>query len=90
MAVDSNPDLSSVEKFNYLSSLLENTARKAIADLSLTEVNYAKAVSTLKKRFEGMQQIISKHTEVLLQVEAVSSSQALRCLFDNISSHREA
>ena len=89
-AVDSNPDLSSVEKFNYLSSLLENTAREAIAGLSLTEANYAEAVSTLKKRFGGTQQIISKHMEALLQVEAVSSSQnvkALRRLFDNISSH---
>ena len=45
--------LSSVEKFNYLSSLLENTAREAIAGLSLTEANYAEAVSTLKKRFGG-------------------------------------
>ena len=35
--VDSNPDLSSIKKFNYLSSLLENTAREAIAGLSLTE-----------------------------------------------------
>ena len=54
------------------------------------EVNYAEAVSTLKKRFGGTQQIISKHMEALLQTEAVSSSQnvkALRRLFDNISSH---
>ena len=84
-AVDSNPDLSNVEKFNYLSSLLENTAREAIAGLSLTEANYVEAVSTLKKRFGETQQIISKHVEALLQVEAVSSSQnvkALRRLFD--------
>ena len=90
-AVDSNPDLSSVEKFNYLSSLLENTAREAIAGLSLTEVNYAEAVSTFKRRFGGTQQIISKHMEALLQAEAVSSSQnvkALRHLLDNISSQK--
>ena len=47
--VDSNPDLPSIEKFNYFSSLLENTAREAIAGFSLTEANYAEAVSTLKK-----------------------------------------
>lgn len=72
-----------------MSSLLENAAREAIAGLSLIEANYAEAVSTLKKRFGGTQQIISKHMEALLQVESVSSSQnvkALRCLFDNISS----
>ena len=65
MAVKSNPDLSSVEKFNYL-SLLENTAREAITGLSLTEANYPEAVSTLKKRFGGLQQIISKRMEGLL------------------------
>ena len=83
-------DLSNVEKFNYLSSLLEGAAREAIAGLSLTEANYIEAVSTLKKRFGGTQQIISKHMEALLQVEAVSNSQnvkALRRLFDNLSSH---
>ena len=89
-AVDSNLDLSNVEKFNYLSSLLEGAAREAIAGLSLTEANYIEAVSTPKKRFGGTQQIISKHMEALLQVEAVSNSQnvkALRRLFDNLSSH---
>ena len=74
-AVDSNPDLSNVEKFNYLSSLLKNTVREAIPGLSLTEANYTEAVSTLKKRFGGTQQIISKHMEALLQVEAVTNSQ---------------
>ena len=89
-AVDSNLDLSNIEKFNYLSSLLEGTAREAIAGLSLTEANYTEAVSTLKKRFGGTQQIISKHMEALLQVDAVTNSQnvrALRRLFDNLSSH---
>ena len=89
-AVDNNPDLSGVEKFNYLSSLLEGTAREAIAGLSLTDANYAKAVTTLQKRFGGTQQIISKHMEALLQIESVSSAQnvkALRRLYDNISSH---
>ena len=56
--VDSNSDLSNLEKFNYLSSLLEDAAREAIAGLSLTEANYIEAVSTLKKRFGGTQQII--------------------------------
>ena len=89
-AVDSNPELSGVEKFNYLSSLLEGSAREAIAGLSLTDANYAKAVATLQKRFGGTQQIVSRHMEALLQIEAVSSAQnvkALRRMYDNISSH---
>lgn len=86
-AVDRNPDLSEVEKFNSLPSLLEGVAREAIAGLSLNEANYKEAV---KKRLGGTQQIVSNHMEALLQVEAVSSSEnvrALRRMFDNISSH---
>ena len=90
VSVDRNPDLSDVEKFNYLSSLLEGVAGEAIAGLSLTEENYAAAVTTLKKRFGSTQQIVSKHMEALLQIEPVTNSQnvkALRRLFDTISSH---
>ena len=88
--VHKNSDLSGVEKFNYLSSLLEGTAKEAVSGLSLTEANYTGAVSMLKKRFGSTQMIVSKHMEALLQVEAVSSTldvKALRRLFDTISSH---
>ena len=65
--MDKNSDLSSVEKFNFLSSLLEGTAKEAVSGLSLTEANYTGAVSMLKKRFGSTQQIVSKHMEALLQ-----------------------
>ena len=55
-------------------SLLEGAAREAITGLSLTEANYREAVATLKKRFGGTQQIVSKHMEAVLQVEALSES----------------
>ena len=89
-AVHSNGELSDVEKFNYLTSLLERSAHESISGLSLTAANYPKAIDTLKKRFGSKQQIVNKHMDVLLHVEAVTSSQnirALRRLFDNISSH---
>ena len=75
MAIDSNADLSPVEKFNYLSSLLDGVAQEAVSGLALTGANYAEAVSTLKKRFWGTQQIVSKHMEALLQAEPVSNPQ---------------
>jgi len=89
-AVHHNDDLSEIEKFNYLTSLLERLAREAISGLALTAANYHQAVATLKKRFGSKQQIVNKHMDALLQVECVTSSQnirALRRLFDNISSH---
>ena len=89
-AVHNNEDLSEVEKFNYLTSLLERSAREAISGLALTAANCSEAVDTLKKRFGSKPQIVNKHMEDLLQVEGVTSSQnarALRQLFDHVSSH---
>lgn len=89
-AVHSNPDLSDVDKFNYLRSLLERPAYEAIAGLTLSSGNYAEAANLLKKRFGNKQLIISKHMETLLGVEAVGSDQnlrGLRRLYDEVESH---
>ena len=89
-AVHNNRELSDIEKFNYLSSLLERSAREAISGLSLTSDNYREAIATLKKRFGSKQQIINKHMDVLLHVEPVTSTQnikVLRRLYDHVSSH---
>ena len=58
-AVHNNPDLTQVEKFNYLASVLERSAHEAISGLSLTAANYEEAISTVKKRFGGRQKIIN-------------------------------
>ena len=89
-AVHDNVELSDIEKFNYLTSLLERSARDAVSGLSLTATNYQKAIDTLKKRFGCKQQIVNNRMDALLQIEAVISSQntrALRRLFDNVSCH---
>ena len=79
-AVHDNNELSDIEKFNYLNSLLERSAREAVSGLSLTAANYHKAIETLQGRFGSTQQIINKHMDALLQVEAVTSSQNTRAL----------
>ena len=89
-AVHNNRELSDIEKFNYLTSLLERSACEAISGLSLTAANYQRAIETLKKRFRSKQLIINRHMDVLLHVEAVhsaNSTKALHRLFDNVSSH---
>ena len=50
-AVHKNKDLSDVDKFNYLRSLLERSAYDAIAGLTLSAVNYKEAIKILEKRF---------------------------------------
>lgn len=79
-AIDSSPGLSDIDKFNYLRSLLEKSAAEAIAGLTLTADNYKEAVSILKKRFGNKCQIISKHMDTLLNIDAVASANNLKGL----------
>ena len=89
-AVHKNRDLSDIDKFNYLNSLLTGTAREAVAGLSLTTANYTEAVSILKKRFGNVERIKTRHMEILMNIETVTSSRdlrALRKLHDHVESH---
>ena len=89
-AIHNSDELSEIEKFNYLNSLLERSAKEAISGFSLTAVNYREAIATLKKRFGGKQQIVDKHLDVLFNVEPVVSTnnvRGLRRLFDTVTAH---
>ena len=82
--------LTDVDKFNYLRSLLERTAYEAISGLTLSSANYQEAIDILQKRFGNKQLIISKHMEILLNIETVTSEQnvrGLRRLYDDVESH---
>lgn len=87
--IHGNEELSDIDKFNYLKSLLEHTAKDAISGLTLTTVNYQEAVEILKRRFGSKQQIISKHMDILLNLDPVVSTsvKALRHLHDHVESH---
>ena len=89
-AVHKNSTLSSIDKFNYLNSLLESAAAEAIAGLTLTSANYEEAVATLKRRFGNRQLIVNRHMDILLNLEAVTSQhnlKGLRQLFDVVESN---
>jgi hypothetical protein len=88
--IHTNPTLSSVDKFNYLTSLLESSASEAIAGLSLTDANYEEAIATLKKRFGNSQLIVNRHMEALMNITNVSSHhdvKGLRRLHDTGEAH---
>ena len=67
-AVNQNPALSAVDKFNYLQGLLEGPAAAAIQGLTLSEVNYLTALGLLKEYFGRTQQVISAHMDQLLKL----------------------
>ena len=88
-AIDENDDLSDVDKFQYLRSLLKGTAVSAIAGLLLTNSNYKEAVALLQDRYGNKQVIISKHMENVLQLPMVSDDddlKRLRQLYDKTES----
>lgn len=89
-AIHSNPSLSSIDKFNYLRSLVDSSAAEAIAGLTITSANYDEAIATLKKRFGDTQLIVNRHMEALLGIVAVSSHldvKGLRKLHDTVEAH---
>ena len=67
-AIDKNPSLSTVDKFNYLNASLEGSAAQSTQGLSLSEANYTVATEILKERLGRIQAIILAHMESLLQL----------------------
>ena len=75
--------MSVVDKFNYLSSLLEGPAHQTIQGITLNEKNYESAVKLIQDRFGKSQQIISAQMEELLKLPERQST--LRFLYDKIT-----
>ena len=84
-----NPNLTGMDKFKYLHSLLDKSAAESVSGLKLMAANYEEAVSILKKRFGSKQQIVNKRMEALLSLEPATSHylKNLRQLFDKVESH---
>ena len=91
-ATHDNNDISKIDKFNYLNSLLEGTALRAIQELTLTEANYDAAVEILQVRFGQPQQIIAAHMYELLKIPASTGDRpsSLRFIYDKINVHVRA
>ena len=82
-------EISKVDKFNYLTSLLEGSAANAIQGLTLSEANYDSAVKLLKERYERPQQIITAHMDELMKIPTCASDRpsSLRQVYDKINVH---
>jgi len=68
---------------------LEAPASDAISGLKLTASNYTEAITILKKRFGKRQQIITKHMDLLMNIDPVASPhnlKGLRHLYDTVES----
>ncbi len=88
-AIHDNSEISKIDKFNYLNSLLEGAALRAIQGLTLTGANYGSAIEILKDRFGKPQQIITAHMDEILKIPACTGDRlsSLRFVYDSLSVH---
>ena len=68
----SSCNISDVQKFGHLHTLLEGDAKEAIRGLSLTGSHYAIARELLEKRFGRKERIILKHVQELFALKQMS------------------
>ena len=87
-AVGKSPNLTGVEKFNYLRCFLEGDRLHAIARFSLTNDNYKEALELLQNRYGNTQQIIAAHMNTLVKISSVDNEElsGLRKFFDDVTS----
>ena len=85
-SVKKNPNISPIDKFNYLQGLLEGPAARVIQGLPLTEANYNVALNLLQGHFGNTQHIISMHMDELLQLPTCSGNKPaeLRLICDKV------
>lgn len=85
--IHTNPQLCQINKFNYLHSLLEGQAARAIQGLTQTDANYNSAIELAQNHFGKTQNIISTHMEELLKIPVSLGDKAsqLWFVYDKIS-----
>ena len=76
-SVDQNIDLSNIDKFNYLRSLLEGQASACISGLALSGKNYQEAIDLLKARFGDEQKLITNCIESLMNLQPIKGDSEL-------------
>ena len=85
-------DLTNIEKFTYLRSLLDKTALQAIEIFFLTAENYTAAWRLLNERFGNEQISISSYMNKILNISPVylPNVRSFRELYDNVESNVRA
>ncbi|KAL1470030.1 hypothetical protein MTO96_024681 [Rhipicephalus appendiculatus] len=80
--IHTHPDLTGIEKLEYLKTYLAGTANRAIEGIRLTEANYNIAVKVLTERFGRKDLLIDDHIGSLLAIEPIGTSSQVSRLRD--------
>ena len=91
-AVHRRTDLTNIEKFTYLRSLLDKTALQAIEGFFLTAENYTAAWRLLNEHFGNEQISISSYMNKILNISPVylPNVRSFRELYGNVESNVRA
>ena len=82
-----NPEHFVIDKFKYLSSLVEGPAVRVIQGLTLSEAKYDAAKKILKQRYGRPYQVIAAHIDKLLKTPSrvKQKSSHLLYVYDKVS-----
>ena len=67
-------NISEIDKFTYLKSLLSESAFETISGLTLTSGNYVEAIKLLQNRYGNHQALINAYMDKFVQLEAITKS----------------
>lgn len=87
--VDTNEDLSEVEKLFYLKQSLRGSAAECVSGMQMTQANYKIAISNLKSRYDNRKLQVLSHLETLFNFPKIQRENAtdLRQLSDLVERH---
>ena len=87
-AIHYNPNLTGVQKLNYLRAQLQGDAARVVAGFPLTNSNYEHSVSLLKQRFGQSYKLINAHIQALLNLpKPANNHSSLQTFYDTIENH---
>ena len=84
-SIDSNSNISPVDKFAYLQSFLSSSSSECISGLTTTAENYNKAVELLKQRYGNTHVLINADMQQFVSlpvIKSVNDVKGLRKLYE--------
>jgi len=87
-AIHLNPNLSGIQKFNYLKSQLQGDAARSIDGIPLSDQNYLHAVTLLQVHFGQTHRLVAAHMQAFIKApNPANTLNSLRKFYDTVESH---
>lgn len=87
--IDSQSDLSDIDKLHYLKAALKDEAANKIKIFAIEGINYSKAWEVLERAYEVKRVLISRHISSILNLPSLDkeSTEGLSKLADDMQQH---